>query len=232
MIKSEQTNEIAAALAKAQATIKPPAKSKTVKVQPRQGAAYSFNYCDLADLIEAVRGPLTANGISYSFTTDHADGVSFLETHLLHSSGQFIGSRYPIHLNGNAQANGSELTYAKRYSLSGLVGIAAEDDDDGNGASGNDAKITDRQRTAPPRQQPPKQAADPLADAVEFKKQSLAAFKARKFNEDQTNAALSDWMERNELKRPSEANLDQRRALIAGIGRGELDTFKQPVAAA
>lgn len=150
MIKSDATNEIAAALAKAQGTIQPPQKNRTATVTMKDNKGkYTFNYCDLSDVIESVRGPLAANGISVCHSVVENEKGFLLETTLFHVSGQFLGTTYPLNLNGNAQANGSEITYARRYSLSMLVGVAAEEDDDGNGASGNDARITQR---TPPRQ--------------------------------------------------------------------------------
>ena len=58
----------------------------------------------------------------------------FLETTLLHTSGQWIKSEYPL-LQGTAQQTGSSLTYARRYSLSSIAGIAADEDDDGTSAT-------------------------------------------------------------------------------------------------
>lgn len=150
MRHSEQIDKLAEALAKAQGVIDPPKKNKTAKVQMKSGGSYSFDYADLSDVIAAVRRPLSDNGLAFTFAIDsNEQGKALLDTRLMHTSGQWIGCVYPLKLIGTPQENGSELTYAKRYTLCGLVGIASEEDDDGNAASGNGAQIQPKASTRP-----------------------------------------------------------------------------------
>jgi hypothetical protein len=247
MLRSEQTNEIAAALAKAQAQIKMPAKTKTARVKMRAekgGGEYTFNYADLTDVIEAVRGPLSAAGIAFSHCITSDDKGLLLETTLLHESGQFISTIYPLDLNATAQANGSEITYAKRYSLSMLCGVSAEEDDDGNAASGNEREISPRNKPAPrakkPEPQPqaemPSDLTEPLMNNDNFKTAISDAFKARGFTKPQLLKALGSWREANSLGDVMQAPRALRVRLIGLIGDGTFDNFKvvneEPVGAA
>lgn len=126
MRTSESTAELTKALCKAQAIIKAPIKDKTAKTQ-----TYSYDYADLASVIDAIREPLAANGLAITQAMDSEEGKQVLLTRLLHASGEWIEGAYPIPANLSGQQLGSALTYARRYSISGIVGIAAEDDDDG-----------------------------------------------------------------------------------------------------
>jgi hypothetical protein len=128
-------------LAKAQGSIEPPERSRTVRVVPRSGGAgYTFKYAPLSAIIEAFRKPFSQNGVWFSQILLHDTTAGFykLRTLLFHASGQYIGSEVPIINEGQTnQAFGSALTYMKRYQLSALTGIAADEDDDGNIADGN-----------------------------------------------------------------------------------------------
>ncbi len=124
MTTSEQVNEIAGALAKAQAAMK---NATLNKVNPH----FKSKYADLAGIRDAVIPALTANGIAVVQTLD---GTA-VYTRLLHSSGQWIEGFCPIPQAPDMQKMGSAITYARRYSLSAICGIAADEDDDANAAS-------------------------------------------------------------------------------------------------
>ena len=125
MIRSESIKEIVPALVKAQQAIEPVVKDKIAK-----GTKFNFAYADLSDVLAAVMEPLNANGIVLLQTTiDCKEGFA-IETMLCHTSGEFVGSLTPLMVEGNdPQSFGSAMTYAKRYGLSALLGIATEDDD-------------------------------------------------------------------------------------------------------
>jgi ERF superfamily len=129
MNHSEQINELAAALSKAQAAIRPAAKES---VNPH----FKSKYADLAAIWAACREPLTANGLAVvQLPIEAAAGHVGLTTMLLHSSGQFIQSTAVVRLvKDDAQGMGSAITYLKRYGLAAMVGVVADDDDDGNAA--------------------------------------------------------------------------------------------------
>src|SRR5512143_3702631 len=141
MLQSETTADLSAALVKAQAAMKSAAFNK---VNPH----FKNRYADLAAIIDAVRKPLTDNGLSFTQTTEvHVDGAFLLVTTLRHASGQWIAGTYPLPANAKSQELGSALTYAKRYTLSSITGIAADEDDDAEATrkNGNGAPITDEQ---------------------------------------------------------------------------------------
>jgi hypothetical protein len=124
---SEQINELAAALAQAQGAMENAAKNK---VNPH----FKSRYADLAAVLDAIRIPLSANGLSTVQTMQIGEHCIVLRTTLLHSSGQFISTEYPIAMALKPQEMGSAITYGRRYSLAALVGIA-QDDDDANAAA-------------------------------------------------------------------------------------------------
>lgn len=133
MTKSETIGALAGALSKAQAAMK-------CALKDSENPHFRSRYADLQSVWEAAREPLAKNGLSVvqiPATTDR--GVS-VETILLHESGEFIGGTVEVPLSKmDAQALGSGLTYARRYSLAAVVGIAPGDDDDGEGAVGRPA---------------------------------------------------------------------------------------------
>ncbi len=132
--------KISEALAKAQSEIKAPVKNRHVDFQPTfpdgkpKGQRVKYSYADLADVIEAVRIPLSKNSLAISHQMVLNDKNYDLRTVLMHSSGEWIETFYPLPdpTAIRPQEFGSALTYARRYSLSALVGIASEEDDDGH----------------------------------------------------------------------------------------------------
>ena len=129
MKHSDSTAELSEALAKAQAVM---AGAKKDAANP----FFKSKYADLASCWEACKGALTSNGIAVvQGNTPHEGGVQ-VQTRLTHKSGQWIeddGLFVPA-TKADAQGFGSALTYARRYSLCAMVGIAPEDDD-GNAAA-------------------------------------------------------------------------------------------------
>lgn len=128
---------LAAALAKFQAAVRTIAKDKTARIESSKGK-YQYSYADLASVMEAIRAPLAAAGLAVSQPTVFKDGGLWLRTVLVHTSGEFIESYYPLPNNpGSPQAMGSAITYARRYTLASILGIVTEDDDDGRKAKPN-----------------------------------------------------------------------------------------------
>lgn len=131
MIKSEQINELATALSKAQAEMKGAIKDS-------KNPFFKSSYADLSSVWDACRGPLTKNGLSIVQTNcgDSPETLTVCTT-LLHSSGQWISSQLtgkPV--KNDPQAIGSAYTYYRRYALAAMVGVSPEDDD-GNSAYGS-----------------------------------------------------------------------------------------------
>jgi hypothetical protein len=132
---SETIGTIAAALAKAQAQLVNPEKSlvATVRSDGRRGAEQTFRYAPLSSGLDIVRNALCQHEIAAVQTTsiDEAAGIVRLSTVLAHASGEWIASDWPvcpIAETERPQRMGAALTYARRYSLFTLVGIAGEDD--------------------------------------------------------------------------------------------------------
>ena len=121
--------ELASALAKAQANIKTALKDS-------KNPHFKSSYADLTSIWEACRDALAKNGLSVVQIPGFDANDVWLETMILHSSGESISGRYPLRPQQNTpQAYGSALTYARRYSLAAMVGVVADEDDDGNAAS-------------------------------------------------------------------------------------------------
>lgn len=128
MFKSEQINELAAALSKAQGSME---SAKKDSANP----FFKSKYADLAAVVEAIRKPFADNGLAYTQLPARCAGEEVqVVTVLLHSSGQWIASETNVPVTKrDAQGYGSALTYARRYGLQAIAGLAAEDDD-GNAA--------------------------------------------------------------------------------------------------
>lgn len=130
-MKSEQINELAAALAKAQGEILGAKKDSS-------NPFYKSKYSDLSSVWEACRAPLSKNGLSVSQMIENRESGDVLHTMLLHSSGQWLSSEMQIRIKSDGKTNelqalGSCITYLRRFSLAALVGVApADEDDDGN----------------------------------------------------------------------------------------------------
>ncbi len=132
---SETVGALAAALAKAQSEIVNPEKSLTATVVspfPREGSR-SFRYASLACGLDVVRKCLGRHEIATVQTTamDKDSGLICLTTTLVHTSGEWVSSDWPVCPVSETAAPhrlGTALTYARRYALFTLVGIAGEDD--------------------------------------------------------------------------------------------------------
>jgi len=126
MIKSESIKEIAKALADFQGNVKPVKKSAT-------NPFFNSKYATLENILEAIRQPLREAGLSFS---QFPNGEGELVTILMHTSGEFFESNLKLTPKDQTpQAQGSAITYMRRYALSAILGIATEDDDDGNSSS-------------------------------------------------------------------------------------------------
>lgn len=142
MIFSDSNSKIAPALVKSWGEMESPKHNTSVKVQTKSGGSYTFEYTDLGGILDEAKRILKENGISViqsAFTSDRAGHpVVSVETMLLHDSGEWVKSE-PLQVPAaqSIQDMGGQITYMKRYSLSAMLGLATEKDDDANGASGN-----------------------------------------------------------------------------------------------
>jgi hypothetical protein len=126
---SETIGAIATALAKAQAELSNPEKTLTATI-PARGGERTFRYASLATGLDLVRKSLGQHEIAVMQTTAVDQGQIMLTTLLVHASGEWISSLWPVCsvAEPSAQIKGAALTYARRYALFTLVGIAGEDD--------------------------------------------------------------------------------------------------------
>lgn len=134
---TEETNsKLYEALAKAQGAM---GNAKFNKVNPH----FRNKYADLSSIMDVCKKPLSENGLSIlQIIKTDGEGKMYLVTRLAHTSGQFIESSFILRSEKNTiQGLGSALTYARRYSLSALLGIVADEDDDGEVASKEEAKF-------------------------------------------------------------------------------------------
>jgi hypothetical protein len=139
---STECGDLFAALSKAQAAVTAAAKDKT-------NPHFRNSYADLASVWDACRGPLTDNDLSITQWPETVENGVAVTTVLGHASGQWMRSVLvmPLDAKATAQQVGSAVTYARRYMLAAVAGVAP-DDDDGNAAS-----------DAPPKNRPaPKQS--------------------------------------------------------------------------
>ena len=139
---------LATALAKAQIELTNPEKSLIGTIEPQrgQGGARQFRYAPLSSGLEIVRKTLGQHEIATVQTTavDQAAGIINLTTVLAHSSGEWIASDWPVcpvAETATPHRMGAALTYARRYALFTLVGIAGEDDLDAPDLIGPVAQI-------------------------------------------------------------------------------------------
>lgn len=157
-----------AALAAAQAEYPEVPKRRTAKVKTKtpdgRWVEYSYKYADLSDILSALRPVLAKHGLSILPRTDALDNGKVRLTGILaHASGQVVEAHMDLAMfpaEGKAvQTWGGNLTYARRYTLSALAGIASEDDDDANRtAAEGDFTVEEHapRQTRQPQRQPPR----------------------------------------------------------------------------
>jgi hypothetical protein len=109
-------------------------KAQLEMITPKKGSVNPFfknKYADLNDVLQAVVPALNNNGIVLLQPLINIDGKNFVKTVLMHESGEIFESLAEIFCKNtnDAQAYGSGVTYARRYSLSSICGIGSEDDD-------------------------------------------------------------------------------------------------------
>jgi len=140
--KSDNINELAAALSKAQSSLIAAKKDS-------KNPFFGSKYASLEAVWDSCRDTLGKNNLSICQTMAYHDGESFLCTTLLHSSGQFLQGEQRLNpVKNDPQGMGSSISYARRYGLSAILGIVADEDDDGNAASGNKEKAEDKVQKA------------------------------------------------------------------------------------
>ena len=129
-------SEIFTALAKAQNSIKNAEEDAAAEVQMKKGGKFSYSYATLASVLDAVRGPLSENGIAlFQVTADPGQGMLGIKTVLAHESGQTISDTITMAIESHdPRGIGSIRTYMRRYAVLAICGIAGATDDDAEAA--------------------------------------------------------------------------------------------------
>lgn len=158
MSHSSSIGKIAGALAKAQGEFDKIEKTREVVVKTKSGGQYTFKYAPLENVREGTQKHLSKNEIAVTQIMCRSNATTglgiVLKTMLIHSTGEWIAAivDIPKSQDNKPQDIGSALTYLRRYSLSAILNVATEDDDDGNLASGNTIeKQTDSRPPGTPR---------------------------------------------------------------------------------
>jgi len=223
MNQSENIQDLVAALAKAQAKMQP---AKFNKKNPH----FKSKYADFTSCMEVCRIPLSENGLAVmQYCETHQDKL-MLVTMLAHTSGQWIKSLFPLTAgNATSQQIGAAMTYGKRYSLSAMLGIVSdEEDDDGEGERiANEATKVDKSYgnsgsvVQPPAQQITKISNDQL-DQIDKLKMKV----------DKPNlTSIAEWM-KTSLKIPDVTKLEhitanQANLIIDALNRAIKDMSQQ-----
>lgn len=133
MRRSDNITTLAKALVEAKKKMEAPTKNK---INPHFKSAYA----DLSGIKASYQAALGEHRLSIVHAIAPTDGHLVLTTTLLHDSGEWIASDYPIPAYSKPQEQGSALTYFKRYNVCALLDIVAEDDDDGEAAQAGTTK--------------------------------------------------------------------------------------------
>jgi len=155
-MRSELINELSSALSKAQIDFKDVEKDKANDFYKKNGIP--AKYSSLNAFLVASREALSKNGLCVSQHVQSDEKGYFIESMLMHSSGQYIVSKFYLTLTKqDMQGLGSAITYARKYSYAAIIGLAPDEDDDGNKACGLDDKEKEQKPIVKPIPPPPKQ---------------------------------------------------------------------------
>lgn len=143
MNKSETIGKFAAAFVKAQASMENATKGSA-------NPFFKSKFADLNAIREACTPPLNEQGISILQPTTVVEGKHYIETILLHESGEYLSGLYEIVVAkaNDPQSLGAAISYARRYGLQSMVSVGAEDDD-GESANGRKQSYTAQVKTNP-----------------------------------------------------------------------------------
>lgn len=124
------------------------------KGQKADAGQYSYSYADLAAVSKAILPLLAKHGLAWVTRPTVVDGRFVLVYELRHTSGEVVTGEYPL-TGGTPQQIGSAITYARRYCLCSVTGVAPESDDDDAQAARHHEVIPTRRRSREPEEQPP-----------------------------------------------------------------------------
>jgi len=174
MKQSESIKNLAEAMAQAQGAM-------GAAIKGSLNPFFKSKYADLGAVIEAVKEPFAAHGLSYvQFPVSGENSVG-VTTRIMHSSGEWLEQSFFIPLGKiDAQAVGSAITYARRYALQAIAGIPAEDDD-GNAATQSAPKFINAGQAKTIHQLIERTNSDKAGFCKAFKCQSVEELAAQQF---------------------------------------------------
>ena len=160
MKTSESLDKIAPALTKAQSEM-------GGAVKESKNPFFKSKYADLTSVWKACKEALHSNGFSVIQSPIYSDGRIGVSTMLLHASGQFISDEYTLSVKkqNDPQADGSSITYARRYALAAFVGVCPVDDDGEMAMARNQKK---QQPTKQPQQKKKQPAPETFLDQMKW----------------------------------------------------------------
>ena len=215
MNKSGTISELAKALSSFQGKMTAVKKDAT-------NPFYKSKYATLDTIWETIRKPLSENGLSVAQTMNlTSDSKSVLETTLYHTSGEWIGGTQLVNpVKDDPQSLGSAISYARRYSISALLGIVADEDDDANVATKPDKPKAEAKSPEKPVStvgETP-QKSEPSISAAQTKK-IYASVKEKGITPDQAKAYLKQVFKKMSTK---ELTISEASRLIEDIESGKI----------
>jgi hypothetical protein len=208
-MQSPEINELAAALVAAQAEFSAVPKNSA-------NPFFKSKYAALPDVVASASPVLAKHGLAVSQFIDGEFVNEGLTTYLIHKSGQFIAHTMKLHLiKGDPQAQGSAVTYARRYAYMAALGLVADEDDDGNKGSS----------PAPARQQSAPKAVAPASGNEPPEVQDIIAASLLAPDDEFLNSLASQWQTKGTL---SEKQLAAGKKRAYGVLKN--NTAKSPVA--
>jgi hypothetical protein len=179
-----------AALAKAQGAFQPIEKNRSVEIAMKTGGKYRFRYADLEEIMAKTRPALSANGLALVQCVEQTQTGPLLTCRLLHANGGSLLSEVQLPAArdlGDPKAFGAAITYHRRYLVTAMLGVAADDDLD---EDGQEMQPQQRQQSAgqkpavatPQRRAPEQAPAAPSASNGEPATQGEVAYITKKLS--------------------------------------------------
>ena len=184
-IETPPAAALMAAMAKAQGEFKPIEKNRTVRMTTKAGGTIQFRYADLDEILSKTRPALSANGLALIQTVEHGQNGAMLTCKLMHSGGGIVTSEtlLPVGANmGDPKAFGAAITYFRRYMVTAMLGVAADDDldEDGQEMSEAPARNVNKPPVAQPQRRAPAEAPAPAGGDTTQCTQGEAAYITKK----------------------------------------------------
>ncbi len=186
---------------------------------------YKSRYATLDTIWETIRKPLSENGLSVAQTMDIENGKDVLNTTLYHTSGEWISGMQSVNpVKDDPQSLGSAISYARRYSLSALLGVVADEDDDANIATKLEAK-SDKPKAEPKSMEKPVSPETPQKNESNISaaqtKKIYASVKEKGITTDQAKSYLKKIFNKLSTK---ELTISEASRLIEDIEAGKLNS--------